>query len=253
MDITEFLFATPCGSFHAGHELHRIQARWAEDDPETGEGSASVDSTGWITVRLDNGRTERRWTHDPTCIAKTLEECGSRVVLRTLSVLGVPFEHGRFVFNVDDKPSSCPIADEDLDEESLEEQLTERGGFTLSWQESAQRGRPQTFTGARPMGRWGSAILRRSWPYDRVRAEVKRVVDAADPIGLLATGAPDDEYDFEVTDLVKLVLGPREITADRVDAVWTRWFGDHDWYGTTADNMAHELSVIRLRRVADEN
>ena len=96
-------------------------------------------------------------------------------------------------------------------------------------------------------------MLTRSWPYDRVRAEVKRVVDAADPIELLATGAPDDEYNFEVTDLVKLVLGPREITAGRVDAVWTRWFGDHDWYGTNAEDMAHELSVIRLRRVADEN
>jgi len=29
-------------------------------------------------------------------------------------------------------PSSCPSADEDLDEESLEEQLSKRNGFTIT-------------------------------------------------------------------------------------------------------------------------
>jgi hypothetical protein len=131
---------TRCGSFHPGHEVHWIQALGAEGDPETGEGSALVDSEGWITISLDNGRTERRWTHEPTRLAKALEACGSRVVLRTRSVLGVPSEDGMYTFSVDHRPSSCPSADEDQDEESLEEQLTKRGGFTISGDELARRG-----------------------------------------------------------------------------------------------------------------
>jgi len=136
---------TLCGSFHAGHDIHWIQALRAKDVPEkgevTGEGWASVDSEGWITISLDDGRTERRWNHDPTRLAKALEAHGSRVLLRTLSVLGVPHEGGRYIFSVDRRPSPCPSADEDLDGESLVEQLTKRGGFTISGKE-ARRIRP---------------------------------------------------------------------------------------------------------------
>ncbi len=131
---------TWCGSFRAGHVVHWIQALRGKDDPETGEGSASVDSDGWITIPLDNGRTERLWNHDPTRLAQALEAHGSRVVLRTLSVLGVPHEGGSYLFSVALKPSSCPSADEDPDEESLEEHLAKRGGFTISGQELARRG-----------------------------------------------------------------------------------------------------------------
>ena len=135
---------TLCGSFHAGHDIHWIQALRAKDLPEkgevTGEGSASVDSEGWITISLDDGRTERRWNHDPTRLAKALEAYGSRVLLRTLSVLGVPHEGGRYVFSVDRAPSPCPSGDEDLNNGSLEEQLTMHGGFTISGQELARRG-----------------------------------------------------------------------------------------------------------------
>jgi len=98
----------------------------------------------------------------------------------------------------------------------------------------------------------GTAMVRRSWRYDKAWVEVKRVVAAADPIGLLAGGAPDDEYDPEVTDLVRLVLGPSEITRDRVDAVWTRWFGQEYSLGGTAHNMAGELALIRSQCVAEE-
>ncbi len=56
------------------------------------------------------------------------------------------------------------------------------------------------------------------------RAHVRRVVDAADPEGPLALGAPLDEYDPEVDDLTRLVQHG-EVTADSVLAVWERWFG----------------------------
>jgi hypothetical protein len=39
-------------------------------------------------------------------------------------------------------------------------------------------------------------------------------------------GAPEDEYDPEVGDLVRLVMRPEPIDEERVDAVWRCWFGD---------------------------
>jgi len=50
----------------------------------------------------------------------------------------------------------------------------------------------------------------------------RAVVNEVDPIGLIDTGAPDDEYDSEVADLIKW----REpVTAEHVAAVFIRWFG----------------------------
>ena len=57
-------------------------------------------------------------------------------------------------------------------------------------------------------------------------ASVRAVVNELDPIGLLAVGAPPDEYDLEIPDLVELVLSPNPVTEDLVDEVWQRWFGD---------------------------
>lgn len=51
---------------------------------------------------------------------------------------------------------------------------------------------------------------------------VRAVVNEVDPVGLIEMGAPDDEYDSEVEDLIKW----REpVTADRVAEVFTKWFG----------------------------
>jgi hypothetical protein len=53
---------------------------------------------------------------------------------------------------------------------------------------------------------------------------VRRVVDAQDPEGLLALGAPADEYSPEVAALAELVAaGP--VTDAGVLAVWGHWFG----------------------------
>ena len=59
---------------------------------------------------------------------------------------------------------------------------------------------------------------------EALRAAVKAVVDAEDPEGLLAMGAPADEYSPEVPDLVRLVAEQR-VTAAAVLAVWEHWFG----------------------------
>jgi hypothetical protein len=48
-------------------------------------------------------------------------------------------------------------------------------------------------------------------------------VNREDPVGLLGMGAPEDEYDSEVIDLVKL---RKAVTADHVGAVFLRRFGE---------------------------
>lgn len=53
---------------------------------------------------------------------------------------------------------------------------------------------------------------------------VHAAVDREDPEGLLASGAPADEYDPEVDDLAALVRGGA-VTAQQVRAIWERWFG----------------------------
>ncbi len=67
---------------------------------------------------------------------------------------------------------------------------------------------------------------RRSQRYDDAFAAVRAVVDELDPIALLAGGAPSDEYDPEVGDLVLLVLRRDHFDEAAVDHVWRRWFGD---------------------------
>lgn len=48
----------------------------------------------------------------------------------------------------------------------------------------------------------------------------------ADPAGLLAGGAPEDEYEPEVDDLCALVgMGREAVTAEAVAGVFDRWFG----------------------------
>lgn len=67
---------------------------------------------------------------------------------------------------------------------------------------------------------------RRSHKYDEAYAAVRRVVNEHDPEGLLEMGAPEDEYDPEVTDLVRLVLRGDSLDPRDVIATWARWFGE---------------------------
>jgi hypothetical protein len=51
---------------------------------------------------------------------------------------------------------------------------------------------------------------------------VRAVVNREDPVGLLQLGAPEDEYDPEVADLIKW---QKALTAEQVSVVFLRWFG----------------------------
>jgi hypothetical protein len=51
----------------------------------------------------------------------------------------------------------------------------------------------------------------------------RAVVNREDPVGLLDMGAPEDEYEPEVRDLVKW---RKTVTAEQVSAVFLRWLGE---------------------------
>jgi hypothetical protein len=69
-------------------------------------------------------------------------------------------------------------------------------------------------------------MARRSQRYDDALIATREVVNSHDPIALLEIGAPDDEYDPEIADLVRLVLAEEPIQEAAVNDVWVRWFGE---------------------------
>lgn len=71
----------------------------------------------------------------------------------------------------------------------------------------------------------------------------RAVVNREDPVGLLYVGAPEDEYDPEVRDLVK---GRTAVTAEQVRGVFLRWFGEP---GVMSSGMAARIAAeINLAR-----
>jgi hypothetical protein len=62
------------------------------------------------------------------------------------------------------------------------------------------------------------------------------VVNREDPVGLLGMGAPEDEYDPEVKDLVKW---HEAVTADQVRAIFLRWFSES---GVMPPDMASRIA-----------
>lgn len=90
-------------------------------------------------------------------------------------------------------------------------------------------------------------VVRRSQRYDDAFAAVKALVDARDPVGLLAQGAPENEYEPEVGDLVRLVLEREPPTGSTVNDIWCRWFGDEHTLGPTADDLASQLANLQKR------
>lgn len=74
---------------------------------------------------------------------------------------------------------------------------------------------------------------------------VRAIVNEVDPVGLIEMGAPDDEYDSEVEDLIKW----REaVMADRVAEVFTKWFGPEDGAMTPreAARIADGITAARV-------
>jgi len=64
----------------------------------------------------------------------------------------------------------------------------------------------------------------------------RTVVNREDPVGLLGMGAPEDEYDPEVRELVKW---RKAVTAEQVSAVFLRWFGES---GVMPPDMAARIA-----------
>ena len=64
----------------------------------------------------------------------------------------------------------------------------------------------------------------------------RTAVNREDPVGLLGMGAPEDEYDPEVRDLVKW---RKAVTAEQVSAVFLRWFGES---GVMPPDMAARIA-----------
>ncbi|RJL35504.1 hypothetical protein [Bailinhaonella thermotolerans] len=80
------------------------------------------------------------------------------------------------------------------------------------------------------------------------RSRVRALIGRYDPEGLLAIGAPADEYDPEAGDLLVLVHGTARITPEAVSRVWLRWFGGSAWPESRPDQvaaLAAELEAMR--------
>jgi len=59
-----------------------------------------------------------------------------------------------------------------------------------------------------------------------LRHAVTACLNAHDLLGVLNLGAPDDEYDPEMKDFVRLIAKGEPITPEVVAAVWHKWFGE---------------------------
>jgi hypothetical protein len=82
---------------------------------------------------------------------------------------------------------------------------------------------------------------------DRVLVELNTL----DPYGLepgAEDGAPRDEYELEAVPMVRELILAGAITGDRVDAIWTTWFGE-TLSGRT-DPARFEAFVARLNAVS---
>jgi len=68
-------------------------------------------------------------------------------------------------------------------------------------------------------------------------------VNSVDPVGLIAMGAPEDEYDPEVADLVRL---RGHVVAADVVTVFVRWFGeDGQLERQQAQDIADAMNNLR--------
>jgi hypothetical protein len=72
----------------------------------------------------------------------------------------------------------------------------------------------------------------------------RTVVNDVDPVGLIEMGAPDDEYDPEIEDLIKW---RDRVTPERVAEVFIRWFGPESG-GMTADSASRIAEGINAAR-----
>lgn len=86
--------------------------------------------------------------------------------------------------------------------------------------------------------------------YREALAAVREVINRIDPIGLIEMGAPEDEYDPEAADLVRLVMRSDAFGEAEVDAVWRRWFGDD--YATASNAGSLSDQTRELHRLQEQ-
>jgi hypothetical protein len=79
--------------------------------------------------------------------------------------------------------------------------------------------------------------------YETVWTETHRIVNAADPEGLLKLGAPDDEYDDAVGMLTRHLLGGKQISQKELDS----WFSAN--YGLRASTEDIAEIVIQMEEL----
>lgn len=79
-------------------------------------------------------------------------------------------------------------------------------------------------------------------------AEVRVVLNKHDPEGLLAIGAPDDEYDPESEHFARLLRDKQTISRAIVLDVWGHWFGATGFVRADDDQidaLAADLDALR--------
>ena len=62
--------------------------------------------------------------------------------------------------------------------------------------------------------------------HPRLREAVTACLNSHDLLGVLALGAPADEYDPEMEDFAALIAAGTTITPEVVATVWHKWFGE---------------------------
>jgi hypothetical protein len=85
-----------------------------------------------------------------------------------------------------------------------------------------------------------------------VQAALRAVIDHRDPEGLLALGAPPDEYEPEAADLARLRATGTPITSTLLIEVWERWFGPRSRFVSRTSRaelaaFADELESVAVR------
>lgn len=80
--------------------------------------------------------------------------------------------------------------------------------------------------------------------YQDLVAAVERAINEADPIGLVAGGAPSDEYAPEIGTIIPLLANahrPDDVTGV-LHGEFVRWFGE----GTAGPRQAYEAAARRI-------
>ena len=80
--------------------------------------------------------------------------------------------------------------------------------------------------------------------YQHLVAAVERAINEADPIGLLAGGAPSDEYAPEIGTIVPLLANanrPDDVTGV-LHGEFLRWFGE----GTAGPRQAYDVPACQI-------